>query len=89
MAKLRYIQPVEGMEEEMGFKLNLSESLFSGSTALSGVLTPRLFTNLESVSNDRLERTEKEHDEFIRVGHEGHNRSIPLERGQTEVSVGD
>lgn len=89
MAKLRYIQPLEEMEEEMGFKLDLSESLISGSTALSRVLTPRLFTSLEPVSNDRLERTEKEHEEFIRAGHEGHNRSFPFERGQTEVSVGN
>ncbi|KAH7009219.1 uncharacterized protein B0I36DRAFT_437046 [Microdochium trichocladiopsis] len=43
------------MEEKKGFWLSLNEALSSGPTASSGMLTPRLFSVWDSVSNDNRE----------------------------------
>lgn len=87
MAKRRPTQTVAEMEEEMGFRLSrLDETLLSGPTTSSGVLAPRLFSNLHTVSNDLRERTEKEHEEFIRGKRARETKSLFLKQKQIEVS---
>ncbi|KAB5560311.1 hypothetical protein GE09DRAFT_87148 [Coniochaeta sp. 2T2.1] len=58
MAKLRPTLTLAEMEEEMGFRLSEVSS--------SMTTTGRLYSNLRPVSSDLYERTEKEHEEFVR-----------------------
>lgn len=84
MAKLRPTLTLAEMEEEMGFRLSEVSS--------SMTTTGRLYSNLRPVSSDLYERTEKEHEEFVRRRKRAKRDSakgiscISLRPGESEVS---
>ncbi|EJT73122.1 hypothetical protein GGTG_09972 [Gaeumannomyces tritici R3-111a-1] len=77
MAKRKPTRTVAELEEEMGFQLR----------HLTETPTGRLFSSLRPVSSDLGERTEKEHEEFVRRKCVKESGSIALKQGQSETVV--